>query len=217
MAETMLDTSTRILAIRHGETDWNRGSRIQGHIDIPLNEMGRLQARRLAEALAGETLDVIYSSDLGRARETAAAVAAVTGAPLQLEPALRERAFGAFEGLSFDEIAERWPEDSERWRKRDLSFAPPGGESIPLFYERCVPAVLRLAQAHPGRSIAVVAHGGVLDCLYRAGARLALEAPRSWMLGNATINRLLYSPEGLTVVGWNDDFHLANLSLDELT
>jgi len=213
----MLDSSTRILAIRHGETAWNRDSRIQGHLDIPLNEIGQLQARRMGGALSGESIDMIYTSDLSRARETAQALADATGAPLTLEPLLRERAFGAFEGLSFDEIAARWPEQSERWRRRDLDFAPEGGESIPDFYARCVPVVERLAGAHPGRTIAVVAHGGVLDCLYRAGARLPLEAARSWMLGNATINRLLYSEEGLTLVGWNDDFHLANLSLDELT
>ena len=212
-----LDSSTRILAIRHGETAWNRDSRIQGHLDIPLNEMGRLQARRMAEALRGESIDMIYVSDLSRARETAQALADATEAPLTLEPLLRERAFGAFEGLSFEEIAARWPEQSERWRRRDLGFAPEGGESIPNFYARCVPTVERLAQAHPGRTIAVVAHGGVLDCLYRAGTRLPLEAARTWMLGNATINRMLYSEEGLTLVGWNDDFHLANLSLDELT
>jgi probable phosphoglycerate mutase len=213
----MLDSSTRILAIRHGETAWNRDTRIQGHIDIPLNEMGLLQARRLAAALQGESIDAIYASDLSRARQTAEAVARVSGAPLQIDPALRERAFGSFEGLTFDEITARWPDQSERWRRRDLDFSADGGETIPAFYARCVAAVERLARAHPGQSIVVVAHGGVLDCLYRAGARLPLEAPRSWVVGNATINRLLYSPEGLTVVGWNDDFHLANLSLDELT
>ncbi len=213
----MLDSTTRILAIRHGETAWNRATRIQGHIDIPLNEMGLLQASRVAAALEHETIDVIYSSDLTRARQTAEAVAQATGAPLKLDAELRERAFGSFEGLTYDEITARWPEQAERWRRRDLSFAAEGGETIPDFYARCVGAVLRLAQAHPGQTLVIVAHGGVMDCLYRAGSRLPLEAPRSWTLGNATINRLLYSQEGLTVVGWNDDFHLENLSLDELT
>jgi probable phosphoglycerate mutase len=75
--------------------------------------------------------------------------------------------------------------------------------------------VARLAAAHPGQTIAVVAHGGVMDCLYRAAARLELDAPRSWQLGNASINRLLYTPQGFTLVGWSDTYHLEEVSLDE--
>jgi probable phosphoglycerate mutase len=211
----MMDGSTRILAIRHGETAWNRDTRIQGQLDIELNERGRAQAAALAEALRDESITAIYSSDLARARETAQALAAISGAPLTLDTALRERAFGQFEGHTWAEIETRWPEDSQRWRKRDLGFAPGGGESLPVLFDRCVAAVERLAAAHPGETIAIVAHGGVMDCLYRAGTRLGLDAPRSWQLGNATINRLLYSSEGLTVTGWNDDLHLAHLTLDE--
>ncbi len=210
-----LDSSTRILAIRHGETAWNRDTRIQGQLDIGLNERGRAQAHALAEALRGEPLAAIYSSDLSRAQETARAVAATTGAEVHLDTALRERAFGHFEGLTWDEIATQWPEESQRWRRRDLDFAPGGGESLPVLYERCVGAVLRIAALYPGEQIAIVAHGGVLDCLYRAGTRQSLQAPRAWQLGNATINRMLYTPEGLSVTGWNDDHHLSHLTLDE--
>ena len=210
-----LDSSTRILAIRHGETAWNRETRIQGQLDIGLNERGRAQAQALAEALRGESLAAIYSSDLLRARDTARAIAEALDAPVYLDAALRERAFGHFEGQTWDEIAARWPEDSQRWRQRDLGFAPGGGESLPVLYERCVGAVLRLAARHPGEQIAIVAHGGVMDCLYRAGTRQSLQAPRAWQLGNATINRLLYTPEGLSVTGWNDDTHLSQLTLDE--
>lgn len=216
-SEVELDRSTRLLAIRHGETAWNRDTRIQGHLDIPLNELGQAQAQRVAAALRGDVVDAIYSSDLARARQTAEAVAAATGAPLRVDPALRERAFGIFEGCTWAEIAERWPEQSERWRRRDLDFAAEGGETLPRFYARCVSAVERLAAAHPGQTIAIVAHGGVLDCLYRAGSRLPLQAARSWTLGNATINRLLYSTQGLSLIGWNDDLHLDGLSLDEIS
>lgn len=212
-----MDSSTRILAIRHGETAWNRETRIQGHLDIPLNRTGQAQARRVGEALQGEALAAIYTSDLARARETAEAVATSTGVPLQLDLRLRERAFGRFEGLTWQEIGQRWPEDSERWRRREPDFAVGGhGESLAQFYARCVGAVTALAAAHPGQTIAVVAHGGVMDCLYRAGSRQSLQAARSWTLGNATINRLLYSAEGLSIVGWNDDLHLEGLSLDEI-
>lgn len=137
------------------------------------------------------------------------------GLPVQEDAGLRERGFGCFEGLSWSEIESRWPEQALRWKRRDPDFGAEGGERLRDFYARAVGTVERLAQAHPGQTLLVVAHGGVMDCLYRAGRRLALEAPRSWTLGNASINRLLYTPAGLSVVGWNDDLHLDGLSLDE--
>ena len=208
--------ATRVLAIRHGETAWNVDARLQGHLDIPLNDTGRWQARRLALALADETIDAVYSSDLLRALETAQAVAAAgSGRAIVTDTGLRERGFGEFEGLTFNEIEARWPEQSERWRKRDPAYGPAGGEVLADFYTRCVATVTRLAGAHPGQTIAVVAHGGVMDCLYRAATRLDLQAPRSWQLGNASINRLLYTPQGLTLVGWSDTWHLEGPSLDE--
>ncbi len=204
----MTHTVTRIVAVRHGETAWNADSRIQGYIDIPLNDTGRWQARRLADALAYEALDVIYASDLSRAFETAQAVARVQGRPVNVEPLLRERHFGAFQGRVFKDIEQQLPEQAERWRKRDPDFSPEGGESLRVFYERCVGAAERLAAAHPGQTLALVAHGGVMDCLYRAALRIDLQAPRSWQLGNASINRLLYTEQGFTVVGWSDTAHL---------
>jgi len=201
--------ATRIVAIRHGQTDWNAQARLQGHTDVPLNAEGRAQAARLAEALRGEALDAVYTSDLARARDTAQAVAAAGGAPLRLEPALRERAFGRFEGVTRDEIARRWPDDAERWRRREPGYAPPdGGEALTDFHARCIAAATRLAAAHPGGAIALVAHGGVLDSLYRAATGVPLDAPRSWILANASINRLLYHGAGFVLVGWNDDAHL---------
>jgi len=203
---------TRVLAIRHGETDWNVAARIQGLTDIPLNALGRQQAARLARALADETLHAVYTSDLQRARDTAAALAQACGAPLREDTGLRERHFGHFEGATFEEIAQeiaqRWPEDALRWRQRDPDFGPTGGEALQAFFDRSVAAAHRLAAAHAGQTIALVAHGGVLDCLYRAATRLELQAPRTWHVGNATVNRLLWTPEGFTLVGWNDTTHL---------
>lgn len=210
-----LDQVTSVLAVRHGETAWNRETRIQGQLDIPLSPLGAAQARRLAQALDGQGVEVIYASDLSRARQTAEAVAQQLGLAVQLEPGLRERGFGLFEGLTWAEIETRWPAESERWRRRDPQFAAQGGESLQDFYARSVAAVESLASRHPGQTVLIVAHGGVLDCLYRAAARQSLQAARTWTLGNASINRLLYSQSGLTLVGWNDDNHLAGLSLDD--
>jgi len=124
-----MDKTTRILAIRHGETAWNVDTRIQGHLDIPLNDKGRWQAQRVARALATrDPIHAVYSSDLQRAHATAQAIAAATGAPLATHVGLRERGFGLFEGKTYVEIEQTWPEESEHWRKRTPHWAPAGGE-----------------------------------------------------------------------------------------
>ena len=201
--------ATRVVVLRHGQTAWNAEQRLQGQLDIPLDAVGQWQAGRLAQALAGEGLSAIYSSDLQRALATARALADVTALPVVTDTALRERHFGRLQGLTYPEIEERHPEDARGWRQRVPDYEPGGGESLIAFSARCVPAVAALAARHPGEAIAVVAHGGVLDCLHRAATGVALDAPRSWQLRNATINRLLFNGERFVLVGWDDDAHLA--------
>lgn len=202
------DGVTRVFVVRHGQTAWNAQSRIQGHTDIGLDATGASQARALGEALAASGLQALYASDMARAVQTAQPVAERTGLPIQAEPGLRERAFGVFEGMTHADVALHWPDLARRWRRRDPDFRPEGGEALADFYARSVACAVRLAARHPGQTIALVTHGGVLDCLYRAATRASLQAPRTWQLGNASINRLLYSPEGFTLVGWNDSLHL---------
>ena len=166
--------ATRIIAIRHGETAWNVDTRIQGQLDIPLNDTGRWQAQRLARALAArEPIDVVYTSDLLRAWETAQAVSESTGAPVVTDEGLRERGFGVFQGKTFAEIEAALPEESLRWRKRDPFWAPEGGESLTAMRRRVVETLHTLASRHTGEQIVLVAHGGVLDLLYRAATGLA--------------------------------------------
>ena len=200
--------ATRIIAVRHGETDWNRATRIQGHTDIPLNEVGRWQAAQLGLALREEHLAAAYSSDLARAQATAQAVAQHHRLPVHQHQGLRERSFGAFEGETWNTLETRFPEETRAWRKREPDFAPPLGESLTELRTRVVASVTEIAARHPGEQILVVAHGGVLDILYRAATRVELQAPRTWELANTAINRLLWSPEGLTLVGWADTGHL---------
>jgi probable phosphoglycerate mutase len=200
--------ATRILAIRHGQTAWNADARIQGHTDIALDEVGQWQAERLAQALADEDLQAVYSSDLSRARLTAMPFARHHDLPVLIDAGLRERGFGEFEGLSFAQIEARWPDQARSWRARDPAFGPRGGEVLRDFRERVVDALTRLALAHRGQCIALVTHGGVLDMLYREATRMPLEAPRTWQVANASINRLLHTGEGLTLVGWADCLHL---------
>jgi len=207
--------ATRIIAVRHGETAWNVDARIQGHLDIALNNTGLLQATRVARALADECVDAVYASDLRRAWQTASAIALATDSPLKAEKGLRERGFGSFEGKTYTEVENTWPEDSLRWRKRDPLWAPPGGESLQTMHARIEQTATTLAQQHIGGQIVLVAHGGVMDMLYRLATSQSLQAPRTWQLGNAAINRLLWTPEGLTLIGWADTRHLDDALLDE--
>ena len=207
---------TRIIAIRHGETSWNVDTRIQGSLDIPLSANGRWQAERLAGALQSEALTAIYASDLTRAWETAQYVGRAKGLTVTEEIGLRERGFGDFEGKTFAEIETLLPDQSLRWRRRDPEFSPAGGESLVALHKRVVSTAQRLAAQHPGEQIAMVSHGGVMDVLYRAATRLDIQAPRTWLLGNAAINRLLWTPEGFSLVGWSDTQHLDNDALDEM-
>jgi probable phosphoglycerate mutase len=209
--------ATRIIAIRHGETAWNVDTRIQGQLDIPLNERGQWQAAQLAEALATQDpLDAVYTSDLKRAHQTASAVAARQGLTPVSHVGLRERGFGAFEGKTFAEIEKDLPEDALLWRKREPHWAPPqGGESLVLMEQRIRNTLNELAAQHVGQHIALFAHGGVMDLLYRIATQQGLQAPRTWTLTNTAINRLLWTPESVSLVGWADTSHLDEMSRDE--
>jgi probable phosphoglycerate mutase len=209
--------ATRIIAIRHGETAWNVNTRIQGQLDIELNDKGRWQIQRLAMALAHEPISAIYCSHLLRARDTAHSISRATGRTLQTSAGLCERGFGVFEGKTFAEIEAAWPEQALRWRKRDPLWAPEGGESLIDLRERITRTASELAARHLGEQIVLVAHGGVMDVLYRAATGQELQAPRTWDLGNAAINRLLWTPNGFTLVGWSDTRHLKDDALDEMS
>jgi 2,3-bisphosphoglycerate-dependent phosphoglycerate mutase len=202
--------ATRITAIRHGETAWNVDTRIQGQLDIGLNAKGRWQAERAGAALASDTIDAVYSSDLWRAYDTALSVAKPHGLVVQTEEALRERGFGEFQGKTFAEIETALPDQALLWRKRVPDFAPPGGESLLHLRERVVQCIARIAQQHPGQHIVIVSHGGVMDILYRAATGLDIQAARTWDLHNAAINRLLWNGEHLSLVGWADTSHMDN-------
>ena len=209
--------TTRIIAIRHGETAWNVDTRIQGQTDIGLNDKGHWQARQAAAALAHEPIAAIYTSDLSRAHDTARAIAQVQGLTPQTEVGLRERAFGIFEKRTWAEIESLWPDDARQWRERVPEWAPAEGESLLALRERIQHLTHALAARHVGEQIVLVAHGGVMDILYRLATQQALQAPRTWTLGNANINRLLWSPQGLSLVGWGDARHLETDTLDEST
>jgi 2,3-bisphosphoglycerate-dependent phosphoglycerate mutase len=210
--------TTQVLFIRHGETGWNAIKRIQGHIDIPLSEHGLLQAEQLGERLVRDgRIDAVYSSDLQRARQTAKPFADALGLDIRLSKGLRERFYGAFQGHDSDEINEKFPAEYVEWQTRDPGFSPPGdGESQRVFYHRVVHAMEPIVAAHAGGRIAVVAHGGVLDCIYRFAKKLALQDPRAWPLLNCSVNVVDYESSGeAKVVAWGDVSHLATDTDDD--
>jgi probable phosphoglycerate mutase len=151
---------TELLLVRHGETDWNRDERFQGHADPPLNDTGRAQARALANDLGRERIDAIYTSDLARARETAELIAEGVGVPFILEPRLREVDVGEWQGLRRPEIAERFPDGMRNWHERGHGWER--GETYEQLAERVLEAVEWIVNRHPGGRVVVVGHGGTI-------------------------------------------------------
>lgn len=211
---------TEILLIRHGETSWNAVKRLQGHLDIPLNVEGERQAAALGKALRDEPLDAVFSSDLLRARQTAQAIVASRGMEVQIDVGLRERCYGAFEGMRHAEIRECYPEAYRVWQARDLDARiPPGeraAETLREFSARVVDAITRIVSACSYRHIALVAHGGVLECAYRAAQGVGFAHSRDFDIFNASINRLAWDGSRLQVLQWGDVTHLEVLALDEI-
>jgi probable phosphoglycerate mutase len=214
-------TTSNIILIRHGETAWNAERRLQGHLDIPLNPEGQRQAALLGAALAGEPIDLVVSSDLARARQTAQAVADALGMTVRVDAQLRERCYGGFEGLLYSEIEARFPAEFAAWQARDVDAElPPGknpGETFRAFYARATGAILAWGAANPGKTLALVAHGGVLECSYRMARGLPLETPRDFKVFNASINRFTCQDGRLQLQSWGEVAHLRPLVLDELS
>ena len=204
---------TELILIRHGQTELNRGPFFQGQIDVPLNAIGVAQAARLAERLAGEPLDAMVCSDLLRTRQTAAPACARLALDAAPDAALREQRFGLFEGLSFDEVAERHPDAFAAWLGHEAGYAVPGGESVVRFHARVVAAVRAVAARHAGRRVAVVTHGGVLDMVWRTAHGLPLDGPRTCPIPNAALNRLRIVGDAIEILAWGDDAHVADLSV----
>ena len=148
----------RLILIRHGQTDWNATGRWQGQADPPLNDLGRTQARHTAQELVSQDIDVLISSDLARASETAQIIGAAIGLPVQLEPRLREINLGDWQGLYSDEIRARWPREMKTWIESPLAIRPPHGESIRELADRVWAAVAELVVRYPDQRVGIVAH-----------------------------------------------------------
>jgi len=200
--------NTHLIAIRHGETEWNSVGRFQGHLNSELNAEGRSQAQALGERLAAERFDLLLSSDLGRALQTASAIAMRTGHEILVDARLRERRMGIFQGLTPAEVQERYPEDYARFKSHDPDYVIPEGESVRQLFERCIACFTELAERHAGLTLATVTHGGVLAMLYRHARAMPLEAPRDFPLHNTGINRFRHRQGAWELRSWGDIAHL---------
>jgi alpha-ribazole phosphatase len=220
--------STRLILVRHGETDWNLTGRFQGQADVPLNSTGLRQATVLAQRLARERPAAIYASDLARAWQTAQAIyqalasALVTESstpyipcaalPLIVEARLRELNYGAWQGLTYTEIAQRYPLEWERWIENPAKQAPPGGESLLQITSRVIATYQEICAAHPEETVILVAHGGSLQIL--TVYALGLPPERYWQihLDIASYSELNVYPEGAILNKANDTAHLERWS-----
>ncbi len=207
--------ATRICMVRHGETAWNAEGRVQGQLDIPLNDVGRAQARATAEALAGHDFTSIYCSDLMRVRQTAEPAAKRLALPVAYLPTLRERHYGMFETLTYIEVREKFPEQYARFRDKDPDFDFEGGETLRGFNERSLKAVNDLIERHAGEQILVFTHGGVLEMVYRHARAAGLSSPRDFEIPNAGINWIEVTPGEWKVWAWAEVSHLET-ALDDL-
>jgi 2,3-bisphosphoglycerate-dependent phosphoglycerate mutase len=202
---------TDLILLRHGETDWNRELRFQGHVDVGLNDIGLEQARRLARRLAGEIAHRLYASDLLRAQQTAQPVSGLMSLPTVSDAALREQSFGTVDGMSVDDIKAQHPQAWEGWLRFHEDYCMPEGESTRQFHARVMDAVHRLIAAHPAQTLVVVTHGGVLDMIYRTARSLGLNGPRQSDIPNAGLNRVRVHDGRIEILAWADTAHLADM------
>jgi 2,3-bisphosphoglycerate-dependent phosphoglycerate mutase len=207
---------TRFVVVRHGETAWNAQSRIQGHLDSPLNEEGLAQALLVGERLAREPFDRLYCSDLGRVAQTVQPLVDRTGQQPVMTQRLRERHLGVFQGLTGAECERAFPDDYARFHGRDTEHVVPGGESIRQVYERVAGFFDELASLEAGHFLVVVTHGGILDALYRHVTGTPLDRRRDFPIYNASLNWLRRRDGRWLLDQWGDISHLTrDAALDD--
>ncbi|CAM3698265.1 histidine phosphatase family protein [Polynucleobacter brandtiae] len=211
-------TTTRFCLIRHGETFWNTERRLQGHTDIPLNARGQLQAQQLALSLKKAHLkfDVLYTSDLKRASDTAAAIAAVFDVPMSADHDLRERHFGVLQGITIDEAPSKQPHVWQAHLAREQDHELEGGESISQLAFRVKSVLEKIGQKHSGQTILIVSHGGTMDMMYRIASKQSLNSAREVSVPNASLSWITHNAFGWAVERWGDTSHLEGPALENV-
>ena len=202
-------TLLRLILVRHGASTWNEERRIQGQLDPPLSELGREQAVKVGERFRGTRIDAFYSSDLGRAVETAAAIETATGVHPELVPELREVALGEWEGLNRDELKSRYPAEWARWSASQSWDIVPGGEGTNAFEARVGAAIERITERHRSGTVLVVTHGGVIQVALLRIVGRSSNGLFPFTIDNTSVTVLQGSRGRLVVGRVNDTCHLS--------
>jgi alpha-ribazole phosphatase/probable phosphoglycerate mutase len=201
----------KVIFVRHGESVWNEGRRLQGQSDPELSPRGQAQAACVAERLRGAgSLAAIYTSPLRRAAETAEVIGRAAGLRPRVEPDLREMGLGAWEGLTPDEICERWGDAYSLWQRDPVGNEPPGGEPMAGFGARVVAAVERLRAAHAGEALVIVSHGGAVRAYLCSVLGLGLGRMFRLALENASLTEIFLDGIGDRLTLLNDTSHLGD-------
>lgn len=187
----MSNEKATITVIRHGETQWNKLGYHQGVLNSPLNEKGLEQAKQVAQTLQKFTYRKLYSSDLGRAVQTAQIIAAALKMDVILDSRLQERNLGCLGGLTLDEFRKKYPEECAKFLSEDPDYILPGGESVKQAYKRSIACFEELAARHRGESILIVTHGYILEYLFRHALGIPLQQKRRYVLKNCSVSRFI--------------------------
>jgi len=206
--------TTRLCIVRHGETDWNVEKRIQGHTDIPLNETGHAQALAMAFNAAHHRFAAIYSSDLARAMETAAYIAAREEHVVRPSPKLRERHYGIFQGITAQEALGLYPQAHARYIARDPDYDFESGEDMHAFAARVMDGFRSIIRHHEGQTVLAVSHSGALDILYRKATGRPLHTPRDFKIPNCGLNWFVVDAHGWHLEHWADRHHLGQVLME---
>jgi phosphoserine phosphatase len=200
----------RVLLLRHAETEWNRERRFQGWRDVPLSATGRGQAESAARLLAATRIDAVWSSPLARARDTAAIIAAPHGLAVQESEAFREMGFGDWEGLTRDEVRERFPDAHRAWAETPHEAAWPGAETLAAVRARALAGLEALRAAHAGQTVCLVSHGITGRILILEALGLGPDRLWSFQLSSTGISELEFRDDWTTLHRMNSLIHLAD-------
>jgi len=208
---------TRLIILRHGETVWNAEGKFQGQMDSPLTPLGIEQSNALAARLSHYQFTALYSSDLGRARQTAKLIAQKTGHEIRFDARLRERNLGSFQGFTRSQSEHAFPAEFARFTSSDMDYVPPEGESFNQSAARIMACLEELARAHAGQQIVLISHGAVLGAVLRHVLGISRETPRHFKRFNGSWNVFTFKKGAWFLETWGDIGHLHQTkSLDDV-
>lgn len=200
---------TKVILVRHGQTQWNLDMKYQGHCDIELTQKGIEQAMLAAQRLASEDVSAVYASDLSRALKTAQCIGEKHDLPVTAIPELREINFGEWEGLTFESINSKTKDSRSKLFTHPDEIVIPGGETFREVKERAMNAITKLVAQHPDQTIVVVSHGATIRTILCAVLNIHLNYLWKVKQDNTAINMLEYHDENIMVSLINDVHHLS--------